>query len=979
MKRSVSIALSSVCVLVSATIAVLTSRSLAQPAETRSVRATYTHGVLRVSIPYVAPRTGEGNLLVEVLDPEDRPAVRIDKHADANAGQGFWNRELVLPESLPFDEMVWHRLRYRFTYAQENAAPIEGVTSISRILRQPVVHVLGQQSYLSGGVAAVRLIVNEEDNNTLVAGGSVKIELVQPGNKTQTLFTGTLNEHGTTPVQFHFPAGLAGSYALRYAIDASLGPIEHVEQIRLENKSSILLTTEKPIYQPGQAIHVRALALDRANHLAVAGRQLTLELDDSRGNKVFRKITQTDPYGLASAEFGLADEVNLGTYHLRAILGNAAEAPPTSSEIALQVDRYVLPRFKVAVDLSGKDTKSKRGYRPGDHVTGTVRANYFFGKSVDGEIMVKASGFDVARFDAGTSTARTDNDGAFHFDIRIPDYFAGRSLNQGVARVLIEATVKDSAGHSESRGEPVIVSESPLLITVVPEGGSLVPGLENRVYVLTSYPDGTPAESEIRIESLVNMVQTAATDRSGIAILSLTGGATNIRVKAKDREGNQASVRVDLESRTGSDQVLLRAEHAIYRAGEPIRLEVLTTKQTGCIYVDFVKDGQTIGTHDLNIANGRATLELTATPDMTGTVGIHAYLFGSDASVIGDQRLVFVQPANELKIETALDAPAYKPGGEARISFRVTNNRGEGVQAALGVEIIDQAVFALAEKQPGFAKVFFYLEQEALKPRYEIHSVTLSDAVTSMDRDRAAQALFAAAQSVATGSNPAKFGGTVPQDKYSQFASRYLARLGAQIDLVANVEFENNSNTCDQSLLGAGLQKANFRDAWGNPLRLNANWPGANRFEVRSAGPDGRFYTPDDLIQFRYERHCTLPAFQATSRSVNLRIDATGNPGTEILGIVTDPSGAVVVSASIRVVERATGKVHNVTCLHRLGAPKQRISGTRDRTGPPVPFAKHERDSGCVYAGRTGKLRRGLPAGPRPDSRDRPAACGRAH
>ena len=35
MKRSVSIALSSVCVLVSATIAVLTSRSLAQPAETR--------------------------------------------------------------------------------------------------------------------------------------------------------------------------------------------------------------------------------------------------------------------------------------------------------------------------------------------------------------------------------------------------------------------------------------------------------------------------------------------------------------------------------------------------------------------------------------------------------------------------------------------------------------------------------------------------------------------------------------------------------------------------------------------------------------------------------------------------------------------------------------------------------------------------------------------------------------------------------
>jgi hypothetical protein len=117
MKRSVF--LTTACVLVAAAIAVLTSRSLAQPRETRSASATFAHGVLRVSIPYQAPRTGEGNLLVEVLDPEDRPTVTVNRPADANAGQGFWNRELVLPNDLAFDELVWHRLRYRFTYANE--------------------------------------------------------------------------------------------------------------------------------------------------------------------------------------------------------------------------------------------------------------------------------------------------------------------------------------------------------------------------------------------------------------------------------------------------------------------------------------------------------------------------------------------------------------------------------------------------------------------------------------------------------------------------------------------------------------------------------------------------------------------------------------------------------------------------------------------------------------------------------------------
>ena len=90
---------------------------------------------------------------------------------------------------------------------------------------------------------------------------------------------------------------------------------------------------------------------------------------------------------------------------------------------------------------------------------------------------------------------------------------------------------------------------------------------------------------------------------------------------------------------------------------------------------------------------------------------------------------VFVQPADELKIETTADAAVYKPGADARIRFHVTNSRGEGVSCALGLQVVDEAVFALAEKQPGFAKVFFYLEQEVMKPRYEIHSLSMSDVV----------------------------------------------------------------------------------------------------------------------------------------------------------------------------------------------------------------------------------------------------------
>ena len=89
-------------------------------------------------------------------------------------------------------------------------------------------------------------------------------------------------------------------------------------------------------------------------------------------------------------------------------------------------------------------------------------------------------------------------------------------------------------------------------------------------------------------------------------------------------------------------------------------------------------------TRDLDIENGQAELSLTATPELAGTVDFNAYLFGRDARPVGDHRLVFVQPADELKIEATADAHVYKPGDEARIRFRVTNSRGEGVQRGSG-------------------------------------------------------------------------------------------------------------------------------------------------------------------------------------------------------------------------------------------------------------------------------------------------------
>jgi len=533
----------------------------------------------------------------------------------------------------------------------------------------------------------------------------------------------------------------------------------------------------------------------------------------------------------------------------------------------------------------------------------------------------------------GSVQGRTDHDGTFHFDLQLPPYFAGRPLSQGAARVLIEATVKDSADHAETRGEPITVSDSPLLITAVPEGGTLVPNLENLVFILTSYPDGTPASARLKVNLAGTREQQVTSDDGGVSVVRINPGAgiESLKIEADDKEGNHASSTVQLQSRQGEDQILLRTERAVYHAGDRIALKVFSTRNRGTAYVDIVKDGQTVLTRDLDIENGQAELTLTATPDLAGTVDFNAYLFGRNARPVGDHRLVFVQPADELKIETVADAPVYKPGAEARVRFRVTNSRGEGVTAAIGLQVVDEAVFALAEKQPGFAKVFFYLEQEVMKPRYEIHSIGMPEIVESVgqskveQKDRAARALFSATEMVNANQFETEFGRTVPMTKYAEYTSRYHARFLEQARRLAedlSRSYVQESEKGDLIKVFANVKKAgepDLSDAWGNELRVeHVRWYRDQRhYIVRSAGADRQFDTGDDMVAYlEVSTKSIIGSANSPSFSGSISIDIEHDRGpfnglAEITGTATDISGAVVPNASVEVREVSTAEVRN--------------------------------------------------------------------
>jgi uncharacterized protein YfaS (alpha-2-macroglobulin family) len=902
--------------------------------------ATYLDGTLRVSVPYDETVARSNTLRAEVLAPDDKVVAEATRAVAPSRRAEPWEVSFAVDKNVPLEDLVWHRLKVGTGSAAR-------VVSLSEILHLPVVRVLAQRAYAAGSRASVRVIAVDSQTGTPLRDSRIKLDLVN-GEAATPLFEGRTEALGTARVEFTMPAAGYGPRSLRVTAETPLGPVTASQPIQVERRNKILLTTDKPLYQPGQTMHLRALALDGPTRAAAADQPLTIEVEDAKGNKVFKRRGRTDRFGIASADFELADEVNFGPYHVRALLGE--DGAVYTQEKTVTVDRYVLPKFKVAVELSRDAGRQQQSYySPGETVEGKVTAHYLFGKPLaNAAVTVVLKSFDVEAAEVGRVTGRTDAEGRFNFSSKLPDFLAGRSAEQGSAPVSVGAEVKDSADHTETKSRDILVSNTPIMIMAVPESGQLLPGLDNRVYVLTSYPDGTPAETTVSGSLLASPVKT---DESGVAVIPVRseGGALSVNLKAADAQGRAAEANVKLEARAQAQSLMLRTGKAIYKVGDTLRLETISTRERGAVYLDVVKDGQTVLTRAVETEGGRGRLDVDLTPEMFGAVEVRAYQFTSDADPISDRRLVYIDPADDLRVEVSAAGASYKPGEDARIDFRATDAGGNPVSAALGVEIVDEAVFALSDKQPGFEKVFMHLQKELLTPRYEVHQfsferVVLDDfggegVARAGRRERAAEVLLAAAGAVSGADVRADVGRErfeAKRGQYQQFYTRGVARRAQEIVVALTKYYEDH--TPSKEGLGRDLETfasteagraLPLADPWGHRLEGFGALEGNDyaTFTLRSSGPDGRGGTADDIsIPVYAQRQRPLEK----TRKVAFKGSAAVEEGlvagglVRVEGEVKDERGRPVGGAKVSALRVPDGKtvwVFHTDAQGRFAAP----------------------------------------------------------
>ena len=131
--------------------------------------------------------------------------------------------------------------------------------------------------------------------------------------------------------------------------------------VQIQPGTLLFLESDKPIYKPGQTIHVRLVALD--SELKPVSTQATVEIQDAKAIKVFKKNVTTDEYGMATVDLPLSTEPNLGVWKLTAAAGEA------STQLDVRVEEYVLPKYEVKADLA------KDWFLVDEPITGHVSAH----------------------------------------------------------------------------------------------------------------------------------------------------------------------------------------------------------------------------------------------------------------------------------------------------------------------------------------------------------------------------------------------------------------------------------------------------------------------------------------------------------------------------------------------------------------------------------------------------------------------------
>jgi hypothetical protein len=467
-----------------------------------------------------------------------------------------------------------------------------------------------------------------------------------------------------------------------------------------------MLVTDRATYRPGDRVYFRSLTLDRTTFRPPPHEQaLTFSLRKRDG----AGVPHTTVYGTTAvvAEGGTAPVtgpdgqpvrgVGVGEITLPADLPEGdylltlTEVPGRGGRpaaVSVPVTRDVRVRAGRAEVLAKTITFGSTP-APGQPVTVWAEAR------LGGRPVVGADVAAVVTADGSPTAAvvrvhdkKTDITGRARLLVVLP---GANDLPRGDVRLKVTFRTRDV---EESVAERVPVAGKDVIVEFFPEGGTLVAGVPNRVYVRATTPAGLPVDvrgvvaagggDEAKVVAPADTKENSAS--RGLGVVTFTPKAdAKYQLRLDGRPGRT----FDLPP-AEADGVVMTVLDPVTGPGRPVRLQLVSARADRKLVVGAYTRGRLADTKAVAVKAGEpveVTL-LAGTDPRGGVVRLTVFEDAAGFRPVAE-RLVFRRPGEVLNL--ALGSPATGADGAVSLPLTATDEKGRPAAAILWAAAVNAA------------------------------------------------------------------------------------------------------------------------------------------------------------------------------------------------------------------------------------------------------------------------------------------------
>jgi hypothetical protein len=807
--------------------------------EDSKVRAIQRDSRTLITIPVKSTldRTTAAHLALLWVDPKGTVMAKDERDLSIAPGTQAIEAPFPLPDNR---DPIWLRLNYRLSPALSDVrtfVPLSGTFALSEIASYSFeLKTASVGTARPGHPLTVRARATHPQTGKPVSGVRFEAAL-ELGDREISPRSSTNDSLGFVSFTFDVPQSMPAGTDLEVDVDATLGDYSQSESadVRIEERTSATLQTDKPIYQPGQMLHIRGVVLGPSGR-AAAGEEVELTIDDPESNTAHHATLTSTRLGVVHDDWKLPAGAALGTWNLK--LGDVAVH-------SIRVSRYELPSFTVAV------TPDRESYLPGQSARIAVQGSYLFGKPIPkGKVR-------IVRPDSNEEEAagEADASGKFVASINLDadhDELKTQAWNRFNDLKFTACFTDPSTGRTERRRFDVRLTRAPLHVYVtVPSRGS--ESLPTPVYVAAYYASGKPAVADVEIRN-GNQAVRVRTNRFGVARALCKLSGEEIVAHVTDDAGLTGEWR-ETNWNLSKDGFRVETDKSIYRNGDPVRVRVLSTHERD-VMVDATVDGALIASRSVHIGGGAGEVEFPFNAAFRRQVVFVAWTDREMEGFWGYKAVVF-PAATDLRLGVAPDKTEYRPGDHAGVRMTLASADGHPVTGVFGAAVVDQAVMERARtdnefgKRPWFSCMFCGSPNETL-----VGGVSLND-IYNLDLAKPLPEGLDLVAEILLANESLELQIDCAQPYYSSLRSTFGDATKSQFELVRQaLERHYNSTLAyprnEAELFLAAPAFGQLKDPWGTPYRAQFSIEGANDvLRFLSAGPDKKFGTEDDFVVWK--------------------------------------------------------------------------------------------------------------------------------